>query len=101
MARIGLWNTKVFRKKDVQPGINTVVILLADTSGSVYEANMEDEYASCLAISQALMPERDVKVGFYTFSDECKEVIPLGGRSLGPCLAKSESKPQLQRNRFS
>lgn len=94
LARIGLWNTKVFRKKDVQPGVNTGIILLADTSGSVCEANMEDEYASCLAISQALMPEREVKVGFYTFSDECKEVIPLGARSMSPYLTRIGTEPE-------
>ncbi len=94
LARLGLWNTKVFRKKDVQPGINTGLILLADTSGSIRDWEMEDEFASCIAIAQTLMSERNVKVGFYTFSSDCREVLPLEAKSLSPYLSKIGAEPQ-------
>lgn len=94
LARLGLWDTKVFRKKDVQPGINTGLVLLADTSGSINDWEMEDEFASCIAIAQTLVSERNVKVGFYTFSSDCREVIPLGAKTLNPYLAKIGTEPQ-------
>lgn len=57
-------------------------MLLADTSGSMERDWVEEEYATCLGIALALRNERNVDVGFTTFSSCAEQILPLGAKSL-------------------
>lgn len=81
-SRLAVWDTKVFRKKDEVKGEDCAIMLLADTSGSMERDWVEEEYAACLGIALALRNERNVDVGFTTFSSCAEQILPLGAKSL-------------------
>ena len=82
LSRLAVWDTKVFRKKDEVKGEDCAIMLLADTSGSMERDWVEEEYAACLGIALALRNERNVDVGFTTFSSCAEQILPLGAKSL-------------------
>lgn len=82
ISRLAVWDTKVFRKKDEVKGEDCAIMLLADTSGSMERVWVEEEYAACLGIALALRNERNVDVGFTTFSSCAEQILPLGAKSL-------------------
>lgn len=82
LSRLAVWDTKVFRKKDEVKGEDCAIMLLADTSGSMERDWVEEEYAACLGIALALRKERNVDVGFTTFSSYAEQILPLGAKSL-------------------
>lgn len=82
ISRLAVWDTKVFRKKDEVKGEDCAIMLLADTSGSMERDWVEEEYAACLGIALALRNERNVDVGFTTFSSCAEQILPLGAKSL-------------------
>lgn len=82
ISRLAVWDTKVFRKKDEVKGEDCAIKLLADTSGSMERVWVEEEYAACLGIALALRNERNVDVGFTTFSSCAEQILPLGAKSL-------------------
>lgn len=82
LSRLAVWDTKVFRKKDEVKGEDCAIMLLADTSGSMERDWVEEEYAACLGIALALRNERNVDVGFTTFSSYAEQILPLGAKSL-------------------
>ena len=82
ISRLAVWDTKVFRKKDEVKGEDCAIMLLADTSGSMERDWVEAEYAACLGIALALRNERNVDVGFTTFSSCAEQILPLGAKSL-------------------
>lgn len=82
LSRLAVWDTKVFRKKDEVKGEDCAIMLLADTSGSMERDWVEEEYAACLGIALALRNERNVDVGFTTFSSNAEQILPLGAKSL-------------------
>lgn len=82
ISRLAVWDTKVFRKKDEVKGEDCAIMLLADTSGSMERDWVEEEYAACLGIALALRNERNVDVGFTTFSSCAELILPLGAKSL-------------------
>lgn len=82
LSRLAVWDTKVFRKKEVVKGEDCAIMLLADTSGSMERDWVEEEYAACLGIALALRNERNVDVGFTTFSSYAEQILPLGAKSL-------------------
>ena len=82
ISRLAFWDTKVFRKKDEVKGEDCAIMLLADTSGSMERDWVEEEYAACLGIALALRNERNVDVGFTTFSSCAEQILPLGAKSL-------------------
>lgn len=82
ISRLAVWDTKVFRKKDEVKGEDCAIMLLADTSGSMERVWVEEEYAACLGIALALRNERNVDVGFTTFSSCAEHILPLGAKSL-------------------
>lgn len=82
ISRLAVWDTKVFRKKDEVKGEDCAIMLLADTSGSMERVWIEEEYAACLGIALALRNERNVDVGFTTFSSCAEQILPLGAKSL-------------------
>lgn len=82
LSRLAVWDTKVFRKKDEVKGEDCAIMLLADTSGSMEIDWVEEEYAACLGIALALRNERNVDVGFTTFSSNAEQILPLGAKSL-------------------
>lgn len=82
ISRLAVWDTKVFRKKDEVKGEDCAIMLLADTSGSMERVWVEEEYAACLGIALALWNERNVDVGFTTFSSCAEQILPLGAKSL-------------------
>lgn len=82
ISRLAVWDTKVFRKKDEVKGEDCAIMLLADTSGSMERDWVEEEYAACLGIALALRNERNVEVGFTTFSSCAEQILPLGAKSL-------------------
>ena len=81
ISRLAVWD-KVFRKKDEVKGEDCAIMLLADTSGSMERVWVEEEYAACLGIALALRNERNVDVGFTTFSSCAEQILPLGAKSL-------------------
>lgn len=82
LSRLAVWDTKVFRKKEEVKGEDCAIMLLADTSGSMERDWVEEEYAACLGIALALRNERNVDVGFTTFSSYAEQILPLGAKSL-------------------
>lgn len=82
ISRLAVWDTKVFRKKDEVKGEDCAIMLLADTSGSMERDWVEEEYAACLGVALALRNERNVDVGFTTFSSCAEQILPLGAKSL-------------------
>lgn len=82
LSRLAVWDTKVFRKKEVVKGEDCAIMLLADTSGSMERDWVEEEYAACLGIALALRNERNVDVGFTTFSSYAEQILPLGAKSV-------------------
>lgn len=82
LSRLAVWDTKVFRKKDEVKGEDCAIMLLADTSGSMERDWVEEEYAACLGIALALRNERNVDVGFTTFSSYAEQILPLGAKSV-------------------
>ena len=82
LSRLAVWDTRVFRKKDIVKGEDCALMLLADTSGSMNRPWVEEEYAACLAIAFALQNEPNVDVGFTVFSSEARQIFPLGSKSL-------------------
>jgi cobaltochelatase CobT len=82
LSRLAVWDTKVFRKKDEVKGEDCAIMLLADTSNSMERDWVEEEYAACLGIALALRNERNVDVGFTTFSSYAEQILPLGAKSL-------------------
>lgn len=82
LSRLAVWDTKVFRKKDEVKGEDCAIMLLADTSGSMERDWVEEEYAACLGIALSLRNERNVDVGFTTFSSCAEQILPLGAKSL-------------------
>lgn len=82
ISRLAVWDTIVFRKKDEVKGEDCAIMLLADTSGSMERDWVEEEYAACLGIALALRNERNVDVGFTTFSSCAEQILPLGAKSL-------------------
>lgn len=82
LSRLAVWDTKVFRKKEEVKGEDCAIMLLADTSGSMERDWVEEEYAACLGIALALRNERNVDVGFTTFSSYAEQILPLGAKSV-------------------
>lgn len=96
LSRLAVWDTKVFRKKDEVKGEDCALMLLADTSGSMERDWVEEEYAACLGIALALRNERNVDVGFTTFSSYAEQILPLGAKSL--LAYQTEIGASFQRN---
>lgn len=96
LSRLAVWDTKVFRKKDEVKGEDCAIMLLADTSGSMERDWVEEEYAACLGIALALRNERNVDVGFTTFSSCAEQILPLGAKSL--LAYQTEIGASFQRN---
>lgn len=96
LSRLAVWDTKVFRKKDEAKGEDCAIMLLADTSGSMERDWVEEEYAACLGIALALRNERNVDVGFTTFSSYAEQILPLGAKSL--LAYQTEIGASFQRN---
>jgi len=96
LSRLAVWDTKVFRKKDEVKGEDCALMLLADTSGSMEIDWVEEEYAACLGIALALRNERNVDVGFTTFSSYAEQILPLGAKSL--LAYQTEIGASFQRN---
>ena len=82
LSRLAVWDTKVFRKKEEVKGEDCAIMLLADTSVSMNRDWVEEEYAACLGIALALRNERNVDVGFTTFSSYAEQILPLGAKSV-------------------
>ena len=82
LSRLAVWDTKVFRKKEEVKGEDCAIMLLADTSGSMERDWVEEEYAACLGIALALRNERNVDVGFTTFSSYAEQILPVGAKSV-------------------
>ena len=96
LSRLAVWDTKVFRKKDEVKGEDCAIMLLADTSGSMERDWVEEEYAACLGIALALRNEKNVDVGFTTFSSYAEQILPLGAKSL--LAYQTEIGASFQRN---
>lgn len=70
LHRLTINNPKVFRQKEYRQGLDTIVHILLDASGSMHGAAMDLACQACFATAQALSPTPGVTLAVTAFPGE-------------------------------